>query len=39
MSLTEINELSYFDFTIYVKLIYNREEAIRNLQEAEANNT
>ena len=33
MTLTEINELSYFDFTIYVQLLYNREEAAQKQQD------
>ena len=35
MTFSEINELSYFDFTIYVKLLYNQEELIANQQETE----
>ena len=35
MTFSEINELSYFDFTLYVKLLYNQEEAVSEQQEAE----
>jgi hypothetical protein len=35
MTLTEINELSYFDFTLYVKLLYNREEELAKLQNSD----
>ena len=33
LTLTEINALSYFDFTLYVKLLYNQEEELAKQQE------
>lgn len=34
-TLSEINSMSYFDFSMYVKLIYNKEEALQKLQDGE----